>query len=257
MTKKLINIGLCVTLAFIYVGCGTTTLQTKAKLTRTIVLDHQNKENKLIYLQVSNTTGSGGENMTLYSDLKENLESKGYTVITTSKGASYELLVNVLFANSLKEANAIKAGSFGLRMGRRIGLATGSDNRDALVLGAIMALGAATIGKTLEDDVFRAVVDISIRDYRDTIVKTIKSETRGSVNFGKIRQERNLNQFTSSLKDKNSTNNIVRNKNIQTEKNYEEFKTRAFVEAIRMDLEMKDALPILQAQISRKITNLF
>jgi hypothetical protein len=86
----------------VFTGCATTTLQTKAKMTRTIILDHSKNEDKTIYLQVTNTSGSGGEDMELYSSLKTKLQQKGYTVLNSSKNAGYGLFVNVLFANNLK-----------------------------------------------------------------------------------------------------------------------------------------------------------
>jgi hypothetical protein len=42
-----------------------------------------------------------------------------------------------------------------------------------------------------------------------------------------------------------------------TTKEYEEFKTRALVEAVKMDLKHEEALPILEEKSSRQIANLF
>ncbi len=45
-------------------GCATTSLQTQAKLTKTIVIDHSETVNKYVYLQVTNASG---ENKRLYN----------------------------------------------------------------------------------------------------------------------------------------------------------------------------------------------
>jgi hypothetical protein len=50
---------------------------------------------------------------------------------------------------------------------------------------------------------------------------------------------------------------IDENTTTQTSKNYEEFKTRSFVEATKMNLKLEEALPILEAKITKQIANLF
>ena len=100
MNRPLLLRAMLIALAMsILAGCFTTTMQTRAKLTRSVVLDHSLQPNRLMYLQVTNTSGSGGEDMDLYGAIKEKLEPKGYTVATTSKRASYGLFINILFAN--------------------------------------------------------------------------------------------------------------------------------------------------------------
>ena len=190
---------------FLLVGCGTTSLQTKAKLTRTITLDKSDKTNKNIYVQVSNTAGSGGEDLKLYDNLKTKLEAKGYSLVQNSNEASYSLFVNVLFANNLKEANAIKgATSAGLLVG--VGKAlSGGTAKGSLIAGAIAALGGGIVGSAMEDQIFRAVIDVEIKDYMKN--------------------------------------------NLQT--------TRCFIEAVRMDLKLEEALPVLSSKASTQISNLF
>lgn len=200
--------------AIILTGCGTTQLQTRAKLTRTITLDKSKKQNRNIYVQVSNTAGSGGENLKLYDDLKTKLQAKGYTLVTTSKDASYGLFVNVLFANNLKEANAIKSAvSSGVLAGGSTAIGGGSGS-SSLIVGALAALGGGIIGSAMEDDIFRAVIDVEIRDYK--------------------------------TKDAKIDNTI-----------YNKYLTRVFIEAVRMNLKLNEALPILSSKASTEISNLF
>lgn len=248
-------------IAMVLTGCGTTTLQTKAKLTRTVVIDHSVKDNKNIYLQVTNTAGSGGENMQLLQRIKQNLEIKGYTIVNKSSMAGYGLFVNVLFANNLKEANAIKAGTNVGATAGTIAFAGGSGGRDALLIGVGVALGGAIIGSAMEDEVFRAVVDIKIRDYKNNLVETNTTVSGGNATIHNTRRAGNLNQFAGSLGDKNGAGDMTSNINevitTKTLKNYEEHKTRAFVEATKMNLVLSEALPILEEKISRQITNLF
>jgi outer membrane lipoprotein SlyB len=245
----------------VFTGCATTTLQTKAKMTRTIILDHSKNEDKTIYLQVTNTSGSGGEDMELYSSLKTKLQQKGYTVLNSSKNAGYGLFVNVLFANNLKEANSIKSG---LSLGGAVGSIShvgGTSGRDSLAIGAAAALGGALIGKALEDEVFRAVVDISIREYTNKQINTIRTQSDSGATFHNVARAGELNQFAGKLGDtqggSDMNSGIDENTTTQTSKNYEEFKTRSFVEATKMNLKLEEALPILEAKITKQIANLF
>lgn len=245
----------------ILTGCASTELQTNAKLTKSVILDHSQNESKNIYLQVTNTSGSGGENMQLYSSLKQNLENKGYTVVNTSKNATYGLFLNVLFANNLKEANAIKSGAgLGVSSGT-IASASGNSTKDSLLIGAAAAIGGAVIGKALEDDIFRAVVDITIRDYHHSKVKTQRIQSDSGAAFTNTKRSGNLNQLAGPVGNKDGLSDIHSSisdtVSSETIKNYEEYKTCSFVEAIKMDLKLDEALPILEAKLTRQIANLF
>ncbi len=260
MNKTISTLVIVILVATLFSGCATTTLQTKAKLTRTIFIDHSVKENRNIYLQVTNTAGSGGEDMQLLQSIKKNLEDKGYNLVSKSSQAGYGLFVNVLFANNLKEANAIKAGANLGIMGTTMAAMSGQGS-DALLVGAVVALGGAVIGSALEDEVFRAVVDIRIRDYKTDLIKTNKVTSGGNNIIHNITRAGNLNQFAGKLGDKHGGGDMADTTRIVTSttqlKNYEEHKTRAFIEATKMDLEIKEALPILEEKISRQIANLF
>ncbi|WP_372998347.1 complement resistance protein TraT [Sulfurimonas sp.] len=190
---------------FILSGCGTMSLETSAKSTRTIILDHSQIKEKTIYIQVTNTANSGGELMDLSGSIKRGLTEKGYKIVDSSSDASYGLFVNVLFANNLKEANAVKAASgLGLSSGI-IAMGSGSGTADSLLIGATAALAGAVGAKVLEDDTFKAVIDI------------------------------NLKGFIDNTDDK----------------------TRVFARAVKMNLDLKEAMPILEKESTRTIVNIF
>jgi hypothetical protein len=247
--------------ATLFTGCATTTLQTQSKLTRTVVLDHSKNENKTMYLQVTNTAGGGGENMQLFEKLKQKLTQKGYTLVNTSKNAEYGLFVNVLFANNLREANAIKAGlNIGVLSGGSSAIA-GSSGKDALLVGVTAALGSAIVGKAFEDEIFRAVIDVRIRDYSSK--NTLTYRTENDVGSAPINTQRagNVNQLAGpiGLKDGagDMSSGISESISTVTDKDFEEYKTRAFVEAVRVDLKLFEAMPILEDKASTQIANLF
>lgn len=180
-------------------------LETNSKLTRTIVIDHSNLTNKTIYLQGSNTANSGGEKMNLNENIINSLKAKGYEIVDSSQKASYSLFVNVLFANNLKEARAIQTAVASGVFGGVGALASGSNGSNSLIVGATAALAGGLIGKALEDETFRTVIDI----------------------------------------------NVVNNSNNSNEN------TRVYCEAIKTNLDLNEAMPILEKEATKSIVNIF
>jgi hypothetical protein len=190
---------------FLIVGCATTQLETSSKLTRTIVIDHSKLVNKTIYLQVTNTANSGAEKMNLNESITNSLKAKGYEIVDSSQKASYSLFVNVLFANNLKEARAIQASASAGAFSGITAVASGSNTGNSLVIGASAALAGGLIGKALEDETFRVVIDITVSN--------------------------NLNSSNEN--------------------------SRVYSEAVKMNLNLSEALPILEQESTRSIVNIF
>lgn len=163
MKGKIISIILIVVF---FTGCGTFNLQKQTKMTRTLFLDHSEKENKSIYLQVSNTSGSSGKDMNLKEEIETQLIKKGYTITKTSASAGYSLFVNTLFAGSVKEALALGSALSSGVIGGTGAIASGQGGKDSLVMALAFAVGGATVGSVLEDETFRAIVDVRVEDNR-------------------------------------------------------------------------------------------
>jgi len=186
-------------------GCGTMTMETKSKLTNTIILDKSKIQEKSIYIQVINTANSGGEKMKLEDKIKEKLTNKGYRIASTSDNSTLGLFINVLFANNLKEANAIKAAGVTGGLTGVVAMGSGSNTGDSLLIGASAALAGAIIGKSLEDETFRAVIDMKVKNYVD-----------------------------------NTEND-----------------TRLFAQAVKMNLDLDKAIPVLEKESVNSIVNIF
>ena len=189
----------------LFVGCATMELQTNSKLTRTILIDHSQLTNKTIYLQVTNTANSGGEKMNLNENIINSLKAKGYEIVDSSQKASYSLFVNVLFANNLKEARAVQTAVASGVFGGVGALASGSTGSNSLIVGATAALAGGLIGKALEDETFRTIIDVTVT---------------------------------------NNTNNITDN-------------TRVYCEAVKTNLNLNEAMPILEKEATKSIVNIF
>lgn len=197
--------GLLVGVALLFNGCATTSLETSTKLTRSILLDHSTVKKMPIYVQVTNTANSGGEKMHLEENIKKELIKKGYEIVDSSDKAKLGLFVNVLFANNLKEANAVLAGAgVGVTSGV-IAMGAGSSTGDSLLIGAAAALAGAGVAKALEDETFKAVIDLTIKDYV----------------------------------------------------NNSEQQSRIFSKAVKMDLDLDEALPVLEKEAVKSISNIF
>lgn len=202
---KFIKVGTLASVLLFAVGCGTFTMETNSKLSRSIIVDHSQDVKKSVYVQVTNTANSGGEKMNLESSIKDGLESKGYAIVSSSSEATYGLFVNVLFANNLKEAQAVRAAA-GLGLTSSVvAMGSGSGTSDSLLIGATAALAGAVGAKVLEDDTFKAVIDVHVKDYV---------------------------QITSES-------------------------TRIFSQAVKMNLELAEALPVLEKESTRSIVNIF
>lgn len=198
--KKLTQLFLLSTLLFVVLGCGTTTLQTKVKMTKSVFLDPSYKGS--LFIDIKNISG---EKIDLLPTLKKNLLLKGYVATNDANIADRILQITILFANNLKEANALKAaGVTGATTGL-IAAGSGASGADSIITGAIFAIAAGAISKSMEDETYRAVVDIQIiENHTDTT-----------------------------------------------------HKSRILAQAVKTDLDLNEALPILEKDIATQISNIF
>jgi len=200
---------------FLLTGCATFELQTNVKMTKSVFLKPvNNKAEKTIYISLKNISQ---ENMDILPLLEERLKSKGYTLVKSAEDAHYVLFINILFANNLREANAVKAAT-GLGIaGGAIAAGSNSNTGDSLLIGAGIALASGLVGKALEDETYRAVVDVVVDE---------KSDQSGN--------------SQSTMGD-----------------DYKEHKTRVLAEAVQTDLKLEEALPILTEKVAIQIANIF
>lgn len=195
-------------------GCGTLSLETNVKMTRSVWLKPQKEEQRSVYISLKNISE---ENIDILPLLKERLEAKSYILVEESKNADYVLMINILFANNLKEAYALKnAAGVGLSTGV-ISAAAGSSTSDSLLVGAVAALATGAISKALEDETYRAVVDVVLEEKREEA--NARSEVMGD--------------------------------------GYKTHQTRVLAEAVQTNLKLEEALPILSNKVATQISNIF
>lgn len=141
------------------VGCATTTLQTQAKMTRSISLSPDQLKEKSVYLRV---TGTEASKIELEAPLKKALQDRGVRIVDNADNARFYLHVNTLFADNLKEAARLDVALFG-------GVAAGAiatvnhSGGDSLLIGVGVALAMGVADRALADETYRAVVSVTLK----------------------------------------------------------------------------------------------
>jgi len=258
MKKNIISLFAILSIVIFATGCATSNLQTNAAMTRTIVLDPVAPKDKTIYMQVKNTAAS---KINLEPDLKKDLIKNGYRIIDDPNKAKYLLHVNVLFADNLKEAQAIKAATdAGVTTGLAVGIGN-SSGKSGIIAGVAAALIGGAIGAATEDEIYRAVIDISVKEKKNQPIRarhSISEEQAQAQNnkiagFGnEISGEALSKTGGSSLKDGLGTDDTY-----DFTTNYIQHKTRVIVTARKMNLDIKEAIPLLQKKAAYEISQIF
>lgn len=142
------------------VGCATTTLQTQAKMTRSISLSPDQLKEKSVYLRV---TGTQASKIELEAPLKQALQARGVSIVDNADDARFYLHVNTLFADNLKEAARLDMALFG-------GVAAGAistvnhSGGDSLLIGVGVALAMGVADRALADETYRAVISVNLKE---------------------------------------------------------------------------------------------
>ena len=146
--------------ALFFNGCATSTLQTQAKMTRSISLTPDELKNKSVYLRV---TGTQASRLVLEEPLKQSLQERGITVVQNGEDAQIYLHVNTLFADNLKEAARLDAALFGGVAAGAIATHSNSSG-NSLLIGVGVALAMGIADRALADETYRAIIDVSVQN---------------------------------------------------------------------------------------------
>lgn len=245
----------------IFSGCATTELQTQTKMTQSIFLDPVKKSDRTIFVSIKNT--SGQDMSQLEPKIITKLTNKGYKIVDDPETAKYTLMTNVLFANNLKEAQAAAAATTGAIAGGVMGAINSGGNGKA-ALGAALVTGLVTgiAGKLTEDEIYRMVTDVVVRDKKNTKVVTTVNTNQGQVSLGQESRAGFANSFAGQIRNNDGAggtinDNASSNKTQQLETNYIEHRTRVFSEAVKMNLKIDEALPILVEKMAEQISGIF
>lgn len=160
--KNFFNVIAFIVIMILLSGCATSTLQTQAKMTRTISLTPDQLKEKTLYLRI---TGTQASKIELEEPLKKALQERGVKVVTNADEAMFYLHVNTLFADNLKEAARLDVALFG-------GVAAGAistvnhSGGDSLLIGIGVALAMGVADRALADETYRAVISVMLKEKR-------------------------------------------------------------------------------------------
>lgn len=209
-------------------------LETQTKMSATIFLDPVPNSQHIVYLQVKNT--SDQRNFDISPRLTSLLKEKGYKVTRSLDKAHYLLQANVLQVGKASPETAFDALSAGY--GSAVGVltaaaATRSPGIAALAAGGIVGSVVSTVADALvKDQIYSVIVDLRISERTKSLVSE-HSETA-------------LQQGTSGVntqtQDKNS--------------HWKRYQTRILSTAERVNLQFKDAEPILLADLAQSISGI-
>ncbi|NBK99535.1 MAG: hypothetical protein EOM50_16255 [Erysipelotrichia bacterium] len=156
-------------------GCGTTTPQIQSKMTRTISVNPNILQEKVVFLRV---TGTEASVMDLEQPLRQALIQKGVKLVDNPSDAKISIHINTLFANNLKEAVTYKAAAFGGTTAAVASRSNGNSTGDSILIGIGVALAMGVAENALADETYRAVVDVTLRTKKSDSEWSDEDKTR-------------------------------------------------------------------------------
>lgn len=196
-------------LILLLTGCATSTLQTQAKMTRTVTLMPDQLNDKRVYLRV---TGTEASKIELEEPLKKALEQRGVSLVNNADDARVYLHVNTLFADNLKEAANLNTALLGGAAAGAIATVNNSGG-NSILIGVGVALAMGVTDRALADETYRAVINIA-------------------------------------LSEKNKSNPTTTEWSRPQE-------TRLLIEAVRMNLNIEEAKPVMEQKAVYQIAEIF
>jgi hypothetical protein len=211
----------------------------ESKMSNSVYFNPPKEDNKIIFVEVRNTSK---EDLSGFSKLiDDKLEKGGWTVTHNMDDAQYQLRVNVLQIGEVKDPAAANAfisqgvGSLagGAMAGTVVGLA-GSSIANAGLVGVAVA-GADYIGQqVIKNKAYSVVTDIQVGEKLDgTTVQHVSTSNISNGSSG------NTEQFFQQ--DSNWHNELVRVGSV----------------ADQVNLEFKDAIPVLKKDLADEIAGIF
>lgn len=206
--QKILSFFIGLFLMVFMTGCATSTLQTQAKMTRTVTLMPDQLSDKRVYLRV---TGTGASKIELEEPLKKALIERG-VILSSAEEAHFYLHINTLFADNLKEAANLNTALLGGAAAGAIATVNNSGG-NSILIGVGVALAMGVTDRALADETYRAVINIA-------------------------------------LSERNKSNTATTEWSRPQE-------TRLLVEAVRMNLNLEEAKPIMEQKAVYQIAEIF
>ncbi|WP_440993564.1 complement resistance protein TraT [Cysteiniphilum litorale] len=237
-----VKAGISVTSIILLSGCSTMgtyfshkDLSVNSKMSESIFLDPVPDQQKVVYVQVKNTTTENLDG--LKAKISEDLKKNGWKV-SNSVDKSYSMIqVNVLQAGEAKDPQsayaAISSGWGNVVTGGLAGVATGALTGN-YAAGAAVGVGAGAAdwlgSQFVKDKTFSVITDVQISQ---KVKGTVKEQTHAALAQG------SATQTTQSY---------------QTDSHWMRYRTRVGTVADQVNLTFKDAKPVIEKQLAQEIT---
>ena len=242
--KKLITPTIAIAITTQLTGCGAISteihhgkLQTGSKMSKSIFLDPQPEKDKIIYVQVKNTSD---QKINLRQDIVSNLEDNGWTVTKDIDKAHNMVQVNVLQIGKAPNIESVwqsmNAGYGNALLGGFAGVASG------LAMGSVgggMAVGGVVAGGSWLAD--QLVTDVTYSMITDVRVS--------------VKTDGEITQNTKSNLAQGTDTNVSQSYKIKT--HWLRYQTRVASFADQVNLKFDDAVPVLTKQVAHEVSGIF
>jgi hypothetical protein len=161
-------------------------LQVETKMQNSIFLNPVDEDNKTIFLQIKNTSDQQSFNIT--NLLSQDLQQKGYMIVTNPSAAHYVLQINILQAGKTSKT-ALEKSPFGTLDAVGLGVAGAAvggrhGNIGGTIVGGVIGAGAAVLADSLVEDVYCSVTaDLRISEHNTTTAQTRITSFANKVNL--------------------------------------------------------------------------
>ncbi|MCK9473010.1 complement resistance protein TraT [Sulfurimonas sp.] len=215
-------------------------LDVQTKMSETIFLEPVSPDDKIIYLDIRNTSD---KEINIQSSVETAFTSRGYKVTKNPKEATYMLQGNILKVgkSDLRESQSFLGSGFGAgvsgaAVGAGAAYALGGSNRTTTGI-ALAGAALGFIGDALvKDVVFVMVTDLQIRE------RPLEGEVVTQT------QEANLAQGSST-----TTKQDIKGGKVE----WKTYRTRIVSTANKMNLEFAEAQPVLESALARSMSGIF
>ena len=223
-------------------GCGAIStaiehrdLNVQTKMSNTIFLNPIAKSQRLVYIQIHNTSDKPDVKIT--EQLKADLEKNGWPVTDDFDKAQQLLQVNILQVGEMDKSavnSALDSGYGGALLGGALaGFAADS------VTGGLAAAGAIKVGEVVADSMVKDVNYAMITDVQLSI---------------RLPKGAHVQQTVQSNMQEGSQTTIKQS--YSTNSQWQRYRTRVVSSADKVNLKFPEAQPVLEAQLSQSIANI-
>lgn len=245
-------------------------LDVQTHMSDTIFLDPVSQSKKTIYIGIRNT--SDHPELNLRAPVAQQLQDRGYTIVTDPDSAHFIMQLNVLQAGPIDPSRreALLSSGYGSGLdallvgGAAAGITNYATGNSGAALGVGLGIAAASFlaDQLIKDVYYTVVTDIQIaaRPVKGGKVHEV-TETDRSSGSGSARYHASsgagASEGVSNYGVSGSANSTHRSQSIETSSDFVKYNVRDVAYANQMNLKFANAAPILTERLASSVANLF